>query len=131
MRLLNDFRSLSNFIFKFSLVFYPRETAAIPIIYWRQLIALVLGEFPPGQLPPDNCPRANCPLDNCHLGQLPPPPGLFPPTKIAPWVIPPDNLHLELFYCPQASTPGQLLPRAMTITNYNFFMAIFCFFSMA
>ena len=56
--------------------------------------------------------------------------GQFPPRAIAPWTIPPNNSHLGLLYCLQIKT-RQLLPRAMTFTNYNFFMAIFCFLSMA
>ena len=49
----------------------------------------------------------------------------------SPWTISPDNSHLGLLYCPQIITPQQLLPRAMAITNYNFFMALFCYFCMA
>ena len=59
------------------------------------------------------------------------PPGQLPPRIIAPWTIPPDNSHLGILYCPRIITLAQLLPRAMIITNYNFFMPIFCFFSMA
>ena len=59
------------------------------------------------------------------LGQLPPRtiapeplhPEQFPPGTIAPWTIPPDNYHLGLLYCPWIITSGQLLSRAMTITN--------------
>ena len=63
------------------------------------------------------------------------------PLKIASWTIPTqDNCSLDnsprqfpptTIVLPRKITPGQLLPRAMTITNYNFFMAIFWFFSMA
>ena len=52
--------------------------------------------------------------------------GHFPPGQLAP-----DNSQLGQLYCPRIVTPAQVLPRAMTITNYNFFMAIFCFFSMS
>ena len=52
------------------------------------------------------------------------------PKTAAPWAILLDNLHLALLHCPQIITPGQLMPRAMTITTYNFSMAIFSFFSM-
>ena len=77
----------------------------------------------------DNSPLGNCPLDNCYPGQLlpgqlPPPrtiaAGQFPHRAIAPWTIIPDNSHLGLLHCPRISTSGQLLPRAITITNYNF-----------
>ena len=61
----------------------------------------------------DNCPLTIRASDYSHLGQLPP--GQFLPRTIV---------------LPQIITPRQLLPRAMTITNYNFFMAIFCFFFM-
>ena len=67
---------------------------------------------PPWTIPPGKLP---CPPGNSHLGQLPPL----------------NNSHLELLYCPQIITPRQLQPIAMAITNYNFFMTIFCFFSMA
>ena len=113
--------------------------------------------IPPGQFPRnfplDNCSRTiptqdNYPLDNCstdnfYLGQLRPgqlpheqlPAGQLshrqvPPRTIAPRTIPQDNSHLWLLYCPRIY-PRQLPPRAMTVTNYNFFMTIFCFFSMA
>ena len=87
----------------------------------------VLVQFPSSQLSPMLTP-----------GQLPPrtiarrtlPPGQVPPRTIAPWIIPLDNFQ-GLLYCPQIITPGQLLPGAIAITNYNFFMAMFCFFSMA
>ena len=52
-------------------------------------------------------------LGKFHSGKFTP--GQFSPRTIA---LPPDNYT-------------QLLPRAMTITKYNFFMAVFCFFSMA
>ena len=76
----------------------------------------------------DNSPLGNLPLDNCYLGQLLPgqlppgtiAPGQFPHKAIAPWTIISDNSHLGLLQCPPISTSGQLLPRAMTITNYNF-----------
>ena len=60
------------------------------------------------------------------LGQFTPwtiAPGLFPSRIIAPWTILLDDSHLGLLYCLRIVTPGQLLPRAMTITNYSFFMA--------
>ena len=70
----------------------------------------------------DNCPppRTIPTQDNCLPRQC-------PTGTISPWTIPPDNFHLGLLYCPQIITPGKLLPREITITNYNFFMAIFCF----
>ena len=70
-------------------------------------------------------------LPHTEIPPLQLPRGQFPPRAIAPWTIPPDNSHLGLLHCPRIITPGQLLPRAMTNTNYGFFMAIFCFFSMA
>ena len=81
---------------------------------------LVLGQFPLGQLPPGQLlPRT------IALGTVAPPPrtiaaGQFPHRAIAPWTIIPDNSHLGLLHCPRISTSGQLLPRAITITNYNF-----------
>ena len=81
---------------------------------------LVLGQFPFGQLPPGQLlPRTIAP------GTVAPPPrtiaaGQFPHRAIAPWTIIPDNSHLGLLHCPRISTSGQLLPRAITITNYNF-----------
>ena len=80
--------------------------------------------IPPGQVP---------------WGQFPPRtitpwtinPQIYPTRTIAPWTIPLDSSHLGLLYCPWIITPQQSLPRATTITNYSFFMAIFCFFSMA
>ena len=77
----------------------------------------------------------NCPPDNCHLRQFPlrtitpwtTAPGQFPPRTITPWTIPSGKSHSEILCCPRIITPGQLLPRAMTIANYIFFMAIFCF----
>ena len=36
-------------------------------------------------------------------------------TDVAPWAIPPDNSHLGLLIF----TPGQSLPRAMTVTNFS------------
>ena len=100
----------------------------------------VLGQFFPGKLPPGQCPlgqlslttiasRKIAPPDNFHLGKLLP--RQLSPREMAPWTNPPDNSHLGLFYCPRIITSGQLLPRAMAITNYNFFIAIFCFFSMS
>ena len=66
---------------------------------------LVLGQFPFGQLPPGQLlPRTIAP------GTVAPPPGQLPP----------DNSHIGLLHCPRISTSGQLLPRAITITNYNF-----------
>ena len=59
----------------------------------------------PGQLPPRT------------IAPEPLPPEQFPPGTIAPWTIPPENYHLGLLYCPWIITSGQLLPRAMTITN--------------
>ena len=47
--------------------------------------------------------------------------GQFPPRQL------PTG---SLLYCPRIITPWQLLPREVTITKYNFFMDIFCFFSM-
>ena len=70
----------------------------------------------------------NCPPDNSHPGQLAS--GQFPPRATAPWTIPLDNSHLGLLNCSRIIRLGQLLPRAMAITNYNIFTAIFCFFSM-
>lgn len=72
-------------------------------------ISKFLGQFPPGQLPLGQFvgelpPRAIDPPDNCS------PPKQFPHRTII--------------------TPGQLLLREMTMTNYNFFFAIFCFFPM-
>ena len=81
---------------------------------------LVLGQFPLGQLPPGQLlPRTIAP------GTVAPPPrtiaaGQFPHRASAPWTIIPDNSHLGLLHCPRISTSGQLLPRAITITNYNF-----------
>ena len=83
--------------------------------------------------PLDNSPFPdNCSLDNGSPGQFPTTmaPGQFPPRRIAPWTTAPDNFHLGFLYCPQIITPGQLRSRATTITNYNFFMAIFYFFFM-
>ena len=79
---------------------------------------------PTGQFPPDNCPSRHLPP-----GQLLP--RLLPPRTIAPWTIPSDNSHLVLLYPTRIITLRQLLPRAMIITNYNFSIPIFCFFSMA
>ena len=84
------------------------------------MFCLVLGQFPFGQLPPGQLlPRTIAP------GTVAPPPrtiaaGQFPHRAIAPWTIIPDNSHLGLLHCPRISTSGQLLPRAITITNYNF-----------
>ena len=83
----------------------------------------VLGQFPPWQLPPGQLPP----------GQLPPKtiaPRQSPSRTIVPWTIRPENFHLELLYCPRIVRSRQLLSRVMKITNYNFFIAIFCFFSM-
>ena len=77
-----------------------------------------LGKLLPGQLPPDNS----------HLGQLPP--GQFPPRIVLPCTIPTDKSLLGLLYFLRIFIPRQLLPRGMIITNYSFFMTIFCFFSM-
>ena len=44
-------------------------------------------------------------------------PGQLPPRTIAPWTITMDNSLLGLWYCSLIIKPGQLLPRAMTITN--------------
>ena len=109
----------------------------------------ILRKITPGKLSMGNCPRTIPTLDNYPL-----PPGQFPPRtittwpiapqaiptdgnyprSIAPWTISSDNSDLGLLYCPspfRIITPWQLLHRAMTIRNYNFFMTIFCFFSMA
>ena len=56
--------------------------------------------------------------------------GQFLPGKLLPGQLPPDNFHLGELYCLRIVTPGQLMPRAMAVTNYSFFMAIFYFFSM-
>ena len=77
-------------------------------LYW---LLQVLGQFPPGQLP-------------SALEQLPR--GQFPSRAIAQGTI----TTWDFCITPRIFTPGQLLPRAMIITNYSFFMAIFCFFSM-
>ena len=37
----------------------------------------------------------------------------------------------SLLYCPRIITPWQLLPTVLTVTNYNFFIAIFCLFPMS
>ena len=65
------------------------------------------------------------PLWTMLPGQLPPrtaaprkiPPGQLPPRTIAPWTITMDNSLLGLLYCSLIIKPGQLQPRAMTITN--------------
>ena len=117
------------------------------IIYWTvitcykyeelltfNILFLVLGQLTPGQFhprqfPPDNCLLDNCPPDSSNLGQLHP--KQFPPTTISSRTIPPDSSHLGLLYCLRIITSQQLLSRAMVFTNYIFFNAIFCFFSMA
>ena len=74
---------------------------------------IVPGQLPPGQSPPRTiAPWTNAPWTIA--------PGLFPSRIIAPWTILLDDSHLGLLYCLRIVTPGQLLPRAMTITNYNF-----------
>ena len=102
-----------------------------------------LWTIPPGNCPLDNCTlencfrtspsKDNCPPDNSHLGQ-------FPPQTIrtldncpvdnCPLETSHEQFHIGLLICPRIITTRRLLPRAMTITNYNFFMAIFCVFSM-
>ena len=86
------------------------------------LFTRALRQLPPRQLPPDNSL-----LKQLTQGRLLP--RQFPPRIIASWAIPLNNSDLRLLYCLRIITPGQLLPRATTITNYNFFMAISCFFS--
>ena len=71
--------------------------------------------IPPGQLSPGQLTRGQLPQGQWFPGQL-------PPRTIALGQFPPRTITFRIF------THGQLLPRAMTITNYNFFMAIFCFF---
>ena len=95
--------------------------------------------IPPWTIAPDNSHLEHYPLDNCfpknshrhqlRIGQLPL--GKFPPRTITPGQLPPENSHRGQLYCPRITAPWQLLPRAKTITHYNFFLAIFCFFSMA
>ena len=79
---------------------------------------------PPGQFPSRTIPPGQFPSRTITPGQ-------FPPRTIAPWKILPDNSHLGVLYCTRIIKTRQLLPRAMTITSYNFFMTIFCFFAMA
>ena len=86
-----------------------------------------------GQFPWDNPPRKllsleNCPPENSHLGQLPLKDNCL---AIAPGINSQENSHLGLRSYPWIIKHCQLLPRAMTITNYNFFMAIFYFWLMA
>ena len=75
-----------------------------------------LGQSPqkiasPGKLSPRQFPPRTITLqDNC--------------LAIAPGTIYQENSHLGLRSCPWIITHQQLLPRAMTITNYNFFKAI-------
>ena len=105
----------------------------------------VLGQFHPGQLPPEQLPPGKLSPENSHLGQLPT--RQFSPRTITPeqfpswtigflraitsWAISQDDSPLGLLPCSRIITSRQLLPRAMTITNYNFFMATFCFFFIA
>ena len=79
---------------------------------------------PPGQFPSRTIPPGQFPSRTITPGQ-------FPPRTIATWKILPDNSHLGVLYCTRIIKTRQLLPRAMTITSYNFFMTIFCFFAMA
>ena len=78
----------------------------------------VLGQVPQEQFPPRT-------ITSWTIN-----PQIFPTRAIAPGTVPLDSSYLGLLYCPWIITPQQLLPRATTITNYNIFMAIFCFFSM-
>ena len=57
-------------------------------------------------------------------------PWTISPKTASPWEILPENFYLVLLYCSQIITPGLLMPRTMTITTYNFSMAVFSFFSI-
>ena len=74
-------------------------------LYW---LLPVLGQFPPGQLPsaPEQLPR-----------------GQFPSRTIAQGTI----TIWDFCITPRIFTPGQLLPRAVIITNYSFFQGYFLF----
>ena len=75
--------------------------------------AVVIGQFPPGHLL----------TGQLSPGQFPPrtivprtiPCGLVPPRTLPPGQFPPENSHLGLLIF----TPGQSLPRAMTVTNFS------------
>ena len=103
-------------------------TSARNLNLWKQFTHMhlkVLGQpSPPGQFSSRTITPGQFPSRTITPGQ-------FPPRTIAPWKILPDNSHLGVLYCTRIIKTRQLLPRAMTITSYNFFMTIFCFFAMA
>ena len=97
------------------------------------------GQLLPGQLPPRQLPSRTFAPWAIPCRQFLP--RIIKPQTIPTWdncsqavalyAVLPDNSYLGLLYCPWIITPRKLLLRSMTITNCNFFMAIFSFFSMA